>query len=452
MRTKLLIAVVLMTGYASRGQESGKAFTLKQCIEYAMTNNVSYKNATIDEYIAKSKVNDYIGTGLPQISGTVAVQHADPLRRIFGVGDGNPNFLAGGATIPKGEVFAIPNFFQLANTADASATLTQLLFSSQFFVGLTAAKTYRELAVKNKEVTLVHVVENVTKAYYLALINLERKNLFDINISRVDSLLKQTKALNKSGFAEQLDVNRLEVTYNNLLTEKQKFDNALVLSSILLKYQMTMPLDQELLLSDNISSISIDSTTTIGNKPDYNNRAEYRLLNTQLRLERLSHKANVHAYLPSLVFSANAGVFSQNPKIKFPTDKWYPYATYTLALNVPIFSGFSRLQKVQQAKLAVNKTENNIKQFELTVDVQTKSAYINYKNSIQTLNIQKSNMELAKEVARVTQIKYKSGTGSNIEVINAESSLKEAQVNYYNALYDALVYKVDYDISLGNLK
>jgi outer membrane protein TolC len=60
-------------------------------------------------------------------------------------------------------------------------------------------------------------------------------------------------------------------------------------------------------------------------------------------------------------------------------------------------------------------------------------------------------MTLAEKVARVTKIKYGQGVGSNLEVVDAESSLKESQINYYSALYDVLVAKVDMDKAFGKL-
>jgi outer membrane protein len=60
-------------------------------------------------------------------------------------------------------------------------------------------------------------------------------------------------------------------------------------------------------------------------------------------------------------------------------------------------------------------------------------------------------MELAAKVARVTRIKYEQGVGSNLEVVDAENSLRQAQTNYYSALFDAMIAKVDLDKAYGKL-
>jgi outer membrane protein TolC len=450
MRVKFFAVIAMFSTMASFAQQGPQVFTLRQCIDYAIQKNTMVVNATLDEYIAKYKTQEYIGTGLPQANAAFNVQHSDPLRRMFIYGSPTTTSTFG---VPAGEVVAIPNLFQLKNSADVSLTVSQLLFSNSFFTGLKAVKSYQQLAVQNKEFNKVQVIESVCKAYYMAVISIERISLFDINIGRVDSLLKQTISMNKAGFAEKIDVDRLEVTLNNLVTEKARFENMLQLSGVLLKYQMNMPIDQELAIADKIQDIKLDSAIIPGGG-DFSNRPEYKQLQAQLRFDELNYKATKQSYLPTASLGANMGVFNQSAQFDYLSQghAFYPYATYSLSVNMPIFSGLSRLKRVQQSQLSFQKTQNNVERFKSTAATQTASAEIQYKNSLQSLNAQKRNMDLAKEVARVTTIKFTSGIGPNIEVVTAEAALREAQINYYNAFYDALVARVEYDKALGNLK
>lgn len=454
MKTKFLLMITVLAALGASAQTEAKTFTLRQCVDYALSNNTSIKNATIDEYIATAKVGETTALGLPQIYGTLGLQHSNPLRAIFGEGTGEPSLFTGSTVIPKGQVYSIPNFFQLKNGVEASLTVTQLIFSSSYIIGLQAAKTYKQLSTISKENTQIGVVENVTKAYYMYLVNVQRQNIFDVNITRLDSLLKQTKATNKAGFVEQIDVDRLEVTYNNLITERDKFTNMLVLSGLLLKFQMGMPMNEELTVADKIENVSLDSTSLSSDAANYANRTEYKMLQSQLKLNSLEHKNNKYGYLPSVQASANLGRFSQSNQFDFfkSGHPWANFGVYSIGMNVPIFDGLGKHRRVQQTSLQLQKTENNLNQFKQVVDFQAKSAQLTFKNNLNTMKVQQRNMNLAKEVVRVSQVKYKAGVGSNIEVITAESSLKESQVNYYNALYDAIVAKVEYDKALGNLK
>jgi len=454
MKNTFLFVLSLSVIWEVNAQSEAKNYTLRQCVDYALANNSSIKNATIDEYIAKAKVGETTALGLPQINGSVGLQHANPLRAFFGKGNGQPSLFAGGLVIPDGVEFSAPNFFQLRNSFDASITVTQLIFSSSYIIGLQAAKTYKALSAISKENTKIQVVENVTKAYYMYLVNVQRQNLFNANIARLDSLLKQTKASSKAGFVEQIDVDRLEVTYNNLITERDKFTNMLVLSGLLLKFQMGMPISESLSLTDKIEEVSLDSNSVSSEGANFANRTEYKLLETQLRLNSLNNKNEKYSFLPSIQASANVGRFSQSDKYNFfkSGHPWVNYGIYSIGANIPIFDGLGKVKRVQQSKLELEKTENNMNQFKQVVDLEAKSSELTFKNNIKSLKVQQRNLNLAKEVVRISQIKYKAGVGSNIEVITAESSLKESQVNYYNALYEAIVAKVDYDKALGNLK
>jgi outer membrane protein TolC len=120
-------------------------------------------------------------------------------------------------------------------------------------------------------------------------------------------------------------------------------------------------------------------------------------------------------------------------------------------LNVPIFDGLQKYYKVQQSKLALQKTEQSQELLKNSIDLEIRQAAVTLTNALESLKSQQRNMELAQEIERVTRIKYQQGVGSNIEVINAVSSYREAQTNYYTALYDAVIARIDYRKATGIL-
>lgn len=459
-----------------QAQSETQIFTLDECITYALENTVEVKNARVDEQIAKAKVRETRGIGLPQVDGSVGLTHNKKLARYFATYEtaqsfageneaGEPNLDLPG--VDSDDIVASQNFFQLPSSGSAGITINQILFSSSYLIGLKAAGTYKDLASKTTEQTQIQIIENVLKAYYGVLVNNERITLFDNNIARVDSLLRTTKALNQNGFAEAIDVDRIQVTLNNLKSERLKFLNLQNLSLSLLKYQMNYPMEKELSVADDINNLQVSSTLFDEYEEgwDYKNRVEYRLLDTQRKLLELDVKNKYSNSLPSLVGFANLGYSTQSTNISgvFKTnsnfsddgtvgpDKWYSYSTFGLSLNIPLFSGLQRTYQVQQSKLELLKTQNNFNSLKQNIDLSIQQNSVTYRNSLESLKSQDENMKLADKVARVTKIKYEQGVGSNIEVIDAESSLREAQVNYYNALYDALIAKVDLDKAFAKL-
>ena len=471
-----ILLVVLLLPSLSFGQQSqsGHQFTLEQCISYALENSVAVKNAAIDEKIADARVKETRGIGLPQVNGSVSVMHNQKLPRFFIKYDqsqsgANPfaSQLGSVPGIQDGDVVAMQNFFQLPSNGNANLSINQLLFNSQYLVGLKAANAYRQLSERSSQQTKEQTVQQVSKAYYGVLINKDRMRLFDTNIARIESLLKTTSALSQNGFVESIDVDRIKVTLNNLKAERDKFYNLQELSHLLLKFQMNYPMGDPLEVVGDIADLHVDESVLSSYALDWNytQRSDYQLLETNKRLLELDVKNKYSTSLPSLSAFANfgyatqssniGGLFKTNSQIQdgggLGPDKWYPTSSFGVSLNVPIFSGLQHNYQIQQAKLSLMKVENQFSTLKSGIDLEIKQVATNYLNAIKSLKSQEENKQLAENIARVTKIKYEQGVGSNIEVIDAESSLKESQINYYSALYDALVAKVDLDKAYGKL-
>ena len=450
-------------------------FTLEQCIDYALQNSVSLKNAQLDEKIADSKVKETRGIGLPQVNGNVSLRHNEKLARFFATkatsfgfsGLPEDQYATYLPELSDNDVVAIPNFFQLKSSGDAGITIDQLIFNSSYLVGLRAANAYRELSVKQTDQTREQVVQQVTKAYYSCLINKDRIALFDNNIARVDSLLRNTNAMYQNGFAESIDVDRTQVTLNNLTIERNKFMNLQEISLQLLKFQMNYPMDQPLEVAGDIASITVDEAllSEYAVEWDYTNRTDYKLLESNRALQTLDIKNKFSASVPTLSAFANFGYSTQSPNIgglfktesnisddgRIGPDKWYPYTSFGLTLNIPIFSGLQRNYQIKQAKLTLEKIENEFTTMKASIDLEIKQAAANYLNAVESAKAQEQNRVLAEKVARITKIKYEEGVGSSMEVVQAESDLREAQINYYNALYDAVVAQIDLKKAYGKL-
>lgn len=466
-----LVAAGLFLAITVKGQEaSPTAFTLEQCIEYALQNTVNARNAAIDEQIAAAKVKETIGIGLPQISGSGSVVHNQKLQRFFGTYSTDPNSISFfPPNIPgaqNGDILAAQNFFQRKSSGNASLGINQLLFNGSYIVGLQASNTYKELAQKSSLRTHEEIVQGVMKAYYAVLINQERTELFTNNIARVDSLYQSTKAMNQNGFSESIDVDRIKVTLNNLLTERDKFANLNDLGIEVLKFQMTYPQDQPLRVLGKIQDVKVDVDLKQYREGwDYKNRPDYQVLDVNYRLQQLNVKNQYAGAMPVLSAFANLGYFTQSNTVSglFKTesavkddgivgpDKWYNYSQFGMNLSIPIFTGMQRHFRIQQEKLKLQKIENNFVGLKSGIDFEIAQASIVFENAMKTLTVQKENQELASKVARVTKIKYEQGVGSNLEVVDAEDALRTAQTNYYTAMFEAMVAKVDLDKAYGKL-
>lgn len=442
-KIRFTFCVAFAVATTASAQENN-SFTLQQAIDYAYQHQSSVLNAGLDEKIAAAKVKETRGIGLPQLSANFDAKDYFTLNYLF------PGAFAGGE---PGTFVGFP-IETPSYSASAGVQASQLLFDGTYLTGLKAAKTYRELSQKNLSRTKIDIAVSVSKAYYSVLVNAQRVKLLDANVTRVQKLKDDTKALLDNGFVEKIDHDRVALAYNNLVTERDNVNRMVKLSDYLLKFQIGMDIYSNLVLTDSLNDEQLKNISVSAEKPDAAKRIEYSLLETQQRLMKLDLRRYRSGYLPSLVLYGNLYTVQQGPEFKvFDTnEKWYPTGFVGASLTLPIFDGLQREKKIAQAKLNLQKTENDIANATSALSLEAETNRTQLLNALVSLNAQKENLTLADEVVRVSKLKYDQGVGSNLEVINAETSWREAQTNYYNALYAALVGKVEYEKSMGTIK
>jgi outer membrane protein len=430
----------------AHSQEDPKAFTLQQAIDYAMKNSPSYLNAELDERNTEYRRREIAGLGYPQVTASIDLKDYIEIPTSLLPGDffGQPGTY-------------IPVKFGTKYNSTAGINASQLLFNSDYIFALKASKQFIGLSKINTQRTKSELVAQVSKAYYNVLISNDRIRLLDANIARLKKVYDDTKAFNQQGLVEQIDAERLEVQYNNLLTEKEKVVRLISMSQTLLKFQMGYKQSQPIQLTDSLR-FSTDQFPELTTATDFTKRPDYQLLKAQQSMLELDVRRQKYGYLPTLVAYGAFQYNAQRNQFNFlsfdsedPLKKWYRIALIGATLNVNIFDGLQRHNRIQQAKIAAQKNENLIRNLEAAGELESSVAQITYNNALLSLRIQKKNMELAQHVYDVAQKKYMAGVGNNLEIVTAETALTEAQTNYYNAVYDMLVAKIDYEKATGTL-
>lgn len=444
MKNCLLIIAVLFVAQVGFSQQQ---MTLQQCIDYALENNPNIKSARAGVDMSEAKVGEYISSGLPQITANADLGNNYIIPTTFVPAQiFDPN-------APEGEL--APVQFGTTYTGRASIDLNQMIFSGSYFVGLKAAKTYTELSRKDLIQTEVDLLAAIKKAYYSVLVYQERDALVQKNYQRLDSLLRETRLMYEGGFAEKIDVSRVQVQFNNISQAIKTSSTALEVSMKLLKFQMGMPIGNVIALTDNLQTIKFEVLNEDYKAGfNYNDRIEFSKLETNKALVELDIKNTKVQYLPTLDFYGNYGasygtsVFSNF--VSFG-ENWKTLGAFGIKLNVPIFDGFRKSKQIQQKKFQLDQIEFSQELVKNQINLEQEQSSLQFANNLDALKAQEENMKLAEEVYNVTVIKYQQGVGSNIEVIDADASYKEAQTNYFSALYDALISAVELEKAYGKL-
>ncbi|EMR02789.1 TolC family protein [Cesiribacter andamanensis] len=456
----LLLALLAHAGLAQAQEVTPRTFTLQQAITHAVENNATVKNERLNLGIAEAQIKETLAQGLPQINATGNITY-NPIVQTSFIDAGNFGGEAG---------TYMPVQFGLPYQGSAALSASQMIFNGSYFVGLRASKVFRELSERNVQKANVDVAEAVALAYYGALVSEERLKLLGANLQRLDTLYRETRIMNENGFVEAIDVQRLKVNLNNLRTEYDNVERSLALNLAALKFQMGIPMNQPIALAESIQDFEPGSLAA-DEAFQYQQRIEYLQLETTRKLAELDIKNTRVQYYPSLTAFANYGYNAakrnfgelfepttvvmpgpvEGETVRMQVDTWNEYAAVGLNLNVPIFDGFLKANTIRRKKLLADQVENQMRNLENAIDLELEQARISLQNSLQSLETQQENMDLAQEVFRVSKIKYQQGVGSNLEVVEAENALKTAETNYYQALYNALIARVAYDKASGTL-
>jgi len=379
---------------------------------------------------------------LPHISGSVDFTDflSIPTQLI-------PAEFAGG---PAGTYFPVK--FGTKYTGSYGANLQQIIFDGQVFVGLQARKAAIKNAELTADITKEQIKANVYKVYYQLVVAKRQITTLDANIDNYQKLLHDTKIIYTNGFAEKLDVDKVQVQLINLQTQKLKAENQVEAGKEGLKLLMNIPQSDSLYLSDTLSDEELKSNILDAGY-NYEDRKQFQQLETAIELGKYNVKRYQLSRIPTLTFSANYNNNAQRTTFNFfkKDEPWYSSSFLSLHLSIPIFDGGERQANINTARLNLQKLNNSVDQLKQSIDNDVAQARINMKSAILTMDAQKKNIELAQQVYNSTKLKYEQGLGSNQEISTAQADLVTAQNNYYGSLYDAIIAKIDYLTATGKL-
>ena len=417
-----------------------EAFTLEEAIEYALEHNLELKNTRVSEADAQEQLIERRSTGMPKLSAGVDVQRALALPTSLIPA----NFVDPDAA--EGEFAEVQ--FGSKNTITPRLDLTTQLFDFSYFVGLRAARRFKDLVREQTGEKIFQVEYQIREAYLPALILEENRQILEKNIANLERLFNSTQESYNEGFIEQLDVDRLALSLANLRTELNNLGRQKNLVYNALKFRMNYPLDAEIVATDDIDGLFIPATNDeLSSGFDPVLRPEYRVMDLTRILNKMNVEVNQSQYYPK--FSGWASLNYQGQGDKLNQMFWSPTAQIGLIVNVPIFDGLDKKAKVNRAKLNLESVINRQALLSNSLNLELQNARENYRSAFELLESQQDNLELAEKIYDTTLIKYREGVGSSLELTLAEQSLYDAQRYHIQAKYELLLAKMDLEKALG---
>lgn len=428
MKFRISIALAFL-GFFGNAQEE---LSLDKAINYALENKADAVKAKLDYENSQYQIEQVRAMALPQVDITGSLAYNPLLQQL--------SFMGNNITVGKHWQTSV------------GLSVTQQLFNQSVFIGLKAAKTTREFYAINQQLTNEQLIEKVATTYYQVYQTKQQLNTIENNLNSTTKTRDVIASLVKNGLAKKIDLDRTNVAVNNLKASQQQVQNALQLQENSLKFMIGMDISEKITMPNDTFEAN---STLLSSNGSIENRTEIKAINKQLELLQLDRKSKLAEYYPTLALSANigyTGTADQFPWFsKHPGTNYFSTSTIALSLNIPIFNGFSTRSKIRQTDISIKKAEIDKKNTELALSLDIENAKTQINNSLITINTQKGNVDLAKNVLENTQNNYKHGLATLTDLLDAEKAYADAQNNYTNALLEYKLAEIQLIKSKGEL-
>ncbi|MEC5147930.1 TolC family protein [Chitinophaga sp. 212800010-3] len=446
---RLKLTLVLLMGIGVYHGYAQAQLSLQEALKFALNNNKQLAKTRLDEEMGKFKTQEARSQALPQLDGSASYTDNLQLQK---------------SLIP-GAVFGKPDSsilvaFGVKYNASVGAELSQQIFNQAVFTGLKATKSgeqYYKLQTQQSEETVIY---NVSQLYYQLQVIQEKITTINSNIEKLSQLVGATKSQFDNGLAKKIDLDRIKVTLTNSLTQRSQLLNQYAMQTNNLKRTMGMPLQSMFLLPAASLKEIENKAAGVLQYDDMNlsNRTEYKMLKKQEELQTLQKKAYQAQYYPSLSLFGRYSYNGMSQNWLFNKNNpdnatnWFSASSIGLSLKIPIFDGFGRRSRVSQANVTLRQLSKQIEDTELSLNTEYENAKLNVRNNLSTIGTQKENVDLANEVYYSTENNYKLGLAGLTDLLNAETSLTDAQNSYNEALLQYKLAELDIIRSKGSLR
>ncbi len=445
MKSRILIAgmILLVSALRSYGQTT---LTLQDAIKYALANSETIKKARLDIENGLNVVKETRASAKPQLSA-VSNLTLNPVVQQFVL----PAEAFGGA---PGEFIAI----KAGQTWNAmtNVQVSQQLYNQQLFTGLKAARGSAEFYSLMKELSEENVVQQVATNYYQVLVNQHKLGLIDDNLERINKLQDVLQGLFENGLGKKIDVDRIRVNRVNLETQKMQLLNAIELQKNVLKYSMAMPISENIVLpGEDIEKLeSLVAALKVSPELDTESLLSVKVLRKQDELLGLNRDAKRAEFFPTASLSGQYIQNSQSNRFNLYTGNALNYSmlNFTLNINIPIYDGGAKKARLDQAKVDILKNQEEIHLTSNALKMAYENAKIQMQNSIEAIQNQRANLDLAKEVYENINNNFRLGLVNLTDLLNAESELTSTQNAYSDALLQFKVAEIELMKARGEIK
>lgn len=439
MIQRLSIAILLLVSVATVAQT--RSFTVEEAVTFALDSNYTAINSRRDIAKAIKKKWETTASGLPQVSASLDYNYQikQPTQLI------PAEFVGGDAGT------FIPVVFGTQQNATATATLSQLIFDGSYLVGLQAAKTFLEFSENANEKTKLEVRKGVINAYGGVLLAQESVAILDKNIATLEDNLRETRIIFENGFAEEEDVEQLQITFLTLKNQRANAMRMVTIAKQMFNLAIGIDVSEETVLTQSLEGLALPALGLLNDTVNLEQNVDYKIVNNLNEQRELELKLEKSKALPTLGAFINVGTFAGRNEFNFfdSQEKWFAQSITGFQLNIPIFSSGMRNARTAQAAIALDQAKTQKEETAQQIKLAYASAKSDHELAIDNYNTSLKNITLAERIENKNQVKFREGLSTSFDLRQAQTQLYQVQQELLQAMLQIITTKADLETILN---
>jgi outer membrane protein len=453
-RKCLLIFIIsgsVIAGFSQDNKEILK-LSVSEAQSYALQHNRSVLAAKIDIDIAGRQIKETVGIGLPQLSLAANYQHQFVVPELSFGPYLDVNSLPDNGFLTKTDVQDAYKqspavALGVKNNTTFDFTVSQLIFSGEYLVGLHALKVIKQVSEKALIKTEAQTKESVAGTYFLILVLDESARVLDESLKSMDKTYNDLVKMNQQGFNEETDVDQIKISWSNLKRLITSIESQKEISVKLLKYQLGMDFSQPIMLSDSIQGFISEGNMRYLASPEFNleKSIDYQIINDQVNVSGILLKREQSKYLPTV-----SAFYRRHEQTNQPSFNFAVKDVVGATLSFPIFTSGQRSSKISQAKFNLQKSVLNKENAGQGLIMEFETALSSYQTAYSNFITNKESILLSRKVYDKTLIKYQEGVSTSFELSQNQTQFLTAESTYYNSILTLLNARAKLDRILGS--
>ncbi len=430
----LILIMILQFGSSVFAQEK-LSLTVEQAIEIGLQNSKSLHSSLMKVRSAEAKTKEINASRLPSLKLSAAyrkLSEVDP----FSV------------TTPFGK-------FEISPTI-LDNYVTQLSLLQPLFTGfrMTSSSEIAEQSSNaaseefNKDKN--ELIFNIRNAYWSLFKAIKQKKVMDENVQMVKAHLDDAENLFKVGMLTQNDLLKLEIQLSDIMFRQIDAENAVQLSTAALNSVLNIPLDTGIEIATSINYITKEYeelNKLIGKAIE--NRAELKAADYRVKASQASVTLSKSSWYPQVSLYGNYYYSKPNQRILPTKNEFKDTWDAGINLSMNIWDWFTTSHQTEQAEAQLAQAVDAAGLIKDAIALEVTQNYLNFYQSKRKIEISEKSVKQAEESMRITSEKFKNGLALSSDVIDAETALSTAKMNFANSVVDYELAKARLERSIG---